>query len=109
MIFYGGREFEPPPGGGGGAETFSLCPSGPISFLGLSLRRFYLGYCLEHFNLPHLNHYIHFEECLNKVPSVVSGQFIRIGVDGIGLTVNKNKVCILIFILFSVDGVLLKL
>ena len=25
---------------------------------GLSLRRIYLGYLLEHFNLPHLNHYI---------------------------------------------------
>ena len=36
----------------------ALSPCGPISFLGLTLRRYYLGYLLEHFNLSHLNHYI---------------------------------------------------
>ena len=39
-----------------GSDIFSLSPCGPISLLGLSLRRYYLGYLLEHFNLPHLNH-----------------------------------------------------
>ena len=39
-----------------GSEIFSLSPHGPISFLGLTLRRYYLGYLLEHFNLSHLNH-----------------------------------------------------
>ena len=39
------------------SEIFSLSPCGPISFLELSLRRCYVVYLLEHFNLPHLNHY----------------------------------------------------
>ena len=30
-----------------------LSPCGPISFLRLSLKRCYLGYLLEHYNLPH--------------------------------------------------------
>ena len=38
---------------------FSVSQCGPISFLGLSLRRYYLGYLLKYFNLvPYLNHYI---------------------------------------------------
>ena len=37
---------------------FSLSPCGPISLLGLSLRRYYLGYLLEHLNLPDLHHCI---------------------------------------------------
>ena len=32
-------------------SEISLSPCGPISFLGLSLRRYYLGYLLEYFNL----------------------------------------------------------
>ena len=50
----GGRQWiQIPPG----SETFSFSPCGPISFLGLTLRRYYLGYLLRHFNLPQLNHY----------------------------------------------------
>ena len=41
-----------------GSEIFPLSPCGPISLLGLSLRRYYLGYLSEHFQLPHLNHYL---------------------------------------------------
>ena len=41
-----------------------------ISFLGKSLRRCYLGYLLEHFNLLHLNHYT----CL----IVLSGQTLLV-------------------------------
>ena len=42
-----------------GAREFSHSPYGPISFVGLMLRRYYLGYLLEHFNIPHLNHFIY--------------------------------------------------
>ena len=54
MICSGGRGFEPHRG----QRFFSLSPCGPISFLGLTIRRYYLGYILEHFNLSHLNVYI---------------------------------------------------
>ena len=43
----GGRGFEPHRG----QRFFSLSPCGPISYLGLTLSRNYLG-LLEHFNLP---------------------------------------------------------
>ena len=54
-ISSGGRGFE------SRSEIFSLSPCGPISFLGLILRRYYLRYLLEHFKLPHLNHYMNFD------------------------------------------------
>ena len=41
-----------------GTEIFSLSPCGPISFPGLTLRRYSLGYLSEYFNLPHLNHLV---------------------------------------------------
>ena len=37
-----------------GSEVFSLSRCWSISVLGLTLRRFYLRYLFEHFNLPHL-------------------------------------------------------
>ena len=37
-----------------GLEIFSLSLCGPITFLGLTLRRDYLGYLLQHFNISHL-------------------------------------------------------
>ena len=37
-------------------DFFSLSPCGSISFPGLTLRRYHLGYSSEHFNLPHLYH-----------------------------------------------------
>ena len=40
------------------SEIFSLSSCGPISILGITLRRYYLGYLLEQFNLSHLNLYI---------------------------------------------------
>ena len=40
-------------------QIFSLSSCGPISFLGLTLRRYYLGYLFEQFNLSHLNLYIY--------------------------------------------------
>ena len=54
-ISSGGRGFE------SRSEIFSLSPCGPISLLGLMLRRYYLRYLLEHFKLPHLNHYMNFD------------------------------------------------
>ena len=45
---------------------FSLSPCGPITFLGLSLIRYYLGYLIENFNLPHLNHFI----CCLEAPAL---------------------------------------
>ena len=52
----GGHGFEP---NWGQIFFLKISPCGPISFLGLMLRRYYLGYLLEHFNLPHLNLYIY--------------------------------------------------
>ena len=52
VICSGRRGFEPHRG-----QIFSLFPCGPISFLGVTFRRYYLGYLIEHFKLPHLNHY----------------------------------------------------
>ena len=46
----GSRGFESHQG-----QRFYLFPCGPISFLGLTLRRHYLRYLLEYFNLPRLN------------------------------------------------------
>ena len=43
-----------------GSGIFALSPCGPTSLLGFSLRRYYLGYLLEHFSLPNLNQYIVF-------------------------------------------------
>ena len=50
VIYSGGR--------GKGSEIFSPSPCGPISFLGLTLRRYYLGYLLEHFNLGQTKKYV---------------------------------------------------
>ena len=61
-----GRRFESRQG----QRFFLFTPCEPISFLGLPLRRYYLGYLLEHFNLPNLNHYI----CL----IVISGQTLQV-------------------------------
>ena len=55
----GGRGFQSHRG-----QKFFVFPCGPISFLGLTLRRY------EHFSLPHLNHYI----CL----IVLSGQTLLV-------------------------------
>ena len=49
VICSGGRGFEPHR-----VRDFSLTPCGPISFLGLTLRTYYLE-LLEHFNLSQLN------------------------------------------------------
>ena len=53
----GGRGFEP----NRGHSFFLFLRVGPFLFLvGLTLRRNYLGYLLEHFNLPYVNNYISF-------------------------------------------------
>ena len=49
---------------------FSLSPCEPISCLGQSLRRYYFGMFIQHFNIPELNHYI----CL----IVLSGQTLLV-------------------------------
>ena len=66
------------------SEIFALSPYEPISFLGLSLRRYYLGYSLEHFNLPQLYHYI----CL----TVLSGQALLVtpSLGGVDLYIPGN-------------------
>ena len=58
VICSGDRRFEPHRVS---SENFSPSPYGPIFFLVLTLRRYYFGYLfiVEHFNLPHLNHYMY--------------------------------------------------
>ena len=53
-----------------GQRFFSLSPCGPIFFLGLSLRRYYLGYLLEHFNLPYLNHFIKYSPMVIRFQAI---------------------------------------
>ena len=66
------------------SDIFALSPCEPISILGLSLRRYYLGYSLEYFNLPQLYHYI----CL----TVLSGQTLLVtpSLGGVDLYIPGN-------------------
>ena len=85
MICFGGRGFDTHRD----QRIFSLSPCGPISFLGLTLSRYYLGYLLEHFNLPHLNLYIYLrrqqerglmdENCVSFQMFLIFLSFITLG------------------------------